>query len=532
MPNEEEQKKVVEDFNKLRAACLKNATELLRASLLALNEHIDHVSFHLSVLALEEMGKIEIGFFKAMSLQNPDGGNEKMSFKTDDHQRKLFHAIWTTSFGRNMMTKDSFASQQNLAKILHRSRMDYLYVEPDNILNWEEKMEQGEAKKLYDFVDIHLKYAQEVRGEMIDKIPPEELAELRWFWKINEDPTRRAEVWSFKSQEKLIELGDSKKWIKWLKEVYDQNDAEVTALLQAELSRKTPSDEVEAKKPKWRVKIHVVTPSHSLRKKTFTDFNKNSDHIKIQVIDSNNLTLELNLPKSLPLERLWDTGWGISRTFIAAMNIATHGLFWWNVKTDPARYYKEMKDLETRVDVIIEMNPRLEIGWKEQHWVFGETELVVTLMVFDYLMKEWRPGADNHFQDYVTALSIFAKNDIHLRAENSAFVHFFGALKRALIENGAWDEKSDFTDAYQKQVEYQFPKRTTKMEEHLKLGFELDKTHKSSQSITITEVVAMKTYYESYVLRLAKEHKEKVMGTEIRFEMGKNDADVKPEPIP
>lgn len=54
-------------YNAVWDVCLKNAEDLLKASKLALDGGIDHVSFHLSALAMEEVGKTFLLFVQAES---------------------------------------------------------------------------------------------------------------------------------------------------------------------------------------------------------------------------------------------------------------------------------------------------------------------------------------------------------------------------------------------------------------------------------------------------------------------------------
>jgi AbiV family abortive infection protein len=515
-------KENIEKFNKFREACLKNANDLLRASKLALDNKIDHVSFHLSKLALEEIGKLHIASLEAAANQIPKEKEPGMSFDIEDHQRKLFFAIWSPSFGRNKQTKEQLEQNQHLAKTIHERSLYYLYVEPTDVdtLDWEKKIEEGEAQRLYEFVAFRLKYEKEALGEMI-AIPEEEKAELKWFFEINEDLQKRKEIWGHKAQDKLIEFGgDTKKWIKWLKEVYEKNEAEMRELLDKELKSKPVSGE-EKNNPKWRVKVKIITPSHSIRKKPLTDLNARSKNIKLHYIDNNSLMLELLFPKALPAAGLWDFGWGTSRMFILSMNIATNGLFWWNVKIDTARYYEEIWDLENNAGVVVEMSPRLQIGWKDLRWVYKDLEISVTFLVFNFLQDMWKPGQDSYFEDYATGMSALGKNDVHLRIEISAFNYFFKALKRAMLENKDWDGSSDFAEAYQKRIPHFYPQKTKEMEKYFTMGFEVETNHSYSKPVTVQDVVAIKTYCDKYFLTLARDHHEKVTGEKLEFVMEK-----------
>jgi len=116
-------------------------------------------------------------------------------------------------------------------------------------------------------------------------------------------------------------------------------------------------------------------------------------------------------------------------------------------------------------------------------------------------------------------MSALAKTDVHLRAEGSAFEYFFKALRRAMLENGDWDGKSDIIDAYIKRVPHFFPARTLDMEKCFPLGFDVEQTHNSKTPITLTEVIAMKNYCDSYFLTLARDYEEKRTGQKLEFVM-------------
>lgn len=526
MADETEQEET-ERQNALREACLNNARDLLTAARAALDAGVDNAAFHLAALALEEIGKSDIRSLELMSRRDVKSGYKEpnLNFDTDDHEKKLFYAIWGPSFGREKLSGDQIKKNQGLAKSIHENRLDYLYVNPDSPTSWKDKMREGEAKSLIEFVESRLKLEEKARGPL-RVLSDEEKTELDWFLRMNEDPDRRKELWGHKSQEKLIELGSIAEWIKWAKGVYDKNQEDMRALFQQEITRPRP-DEQEAKKPKWRIKVRVVSPSHAIRKKPLNELNKYSDFIKLYYVDAHTLTLELLFPKAVPVGALWDTGWGIARNFIIAMNIATQGLFWWNIKLDPARYYEEIWDLENNAGVTIVAGPVLEMNWRDKRMVYGDTEVSITMLVFDFLMDNWRPGVDTYFNDYAAAMSIYAKNDIHLRVEATAFEHFFKALKRAMLENKDWDGTSDFGEAYVKRTKHFHPEVTPDMKKWFPIALELESTHNVTVPITITQVHMMKIYCDAYFLLLAKEFEEKKRGAEIRFEMESSD-DAKP----
>ena len=511
---------IVSNFNKFREICLRNSEDLLRASKASLEAGIDHASFHLAVLALEEIGKVEMEVIRTMSLLHPRPEPLRYNLAIDDHERKLFFCFWGPSFGREKQTKALFENNQVLAKNLHENRLLYLYSDPENPKHWSELMQKDEAKKTKELAEVRLKMAQ-ASGELDTKNIFEPDDDLVWFFKAQEDDQKKKEIWGHKSQEKLLELKDVKVWIKWLRDIYEKNEQEMREIAEKELKRQEPADH-EKLNPKWRLSIEIITPSHSIRQKNLNQFNKGVTWIKLKYKDAHTLGIEFTLSKNIPIQGLWWHGWGIARMFVVALNIATNGFFWWNIKRDPSRYYEEIWDLENNAGVVVETNPRLEINWREKRLVLREVDLSMTSMIFSYLTNCHVEKKEKHLDRYVAGLSLLSKNDIHLRLETNAFEEFFLALKLAMVENGDWDQKSLFEEAYQKATNWRFPKITEEMRKMFPLGFKVESEHKGF--VDLTSVYAMKNYCEIYFQTLAVRFLEKKEGTKVRIVFGEDKA--------
>ncbi len=513
-------KLMVDNFNKFKKVCLQNADDLLKAANASLEAGIDHASFHLSLLALEEVGKIEMEIIHIMSLIHQKSDPIKYNFDIDNHERKLFWAFWGPSFGREKQTKSLIDTDHNLAKNLHNNRLLYLYSDPDNPQHWSSLMKKGEAEQLYKLVETRLKI-ENSREDLTDEHIDNSDENLEWFLKIQEDDQKKKEIWGHKSQEKLLELKDVKKWILWLREIYDKNEKEMLEYAQKELGRKQPPLEKRLD-PKWKISVEITTPSHSIRQKLLKQFNEGSNWIKLNSIDKDNHTfkIELTLSKNIPIQGLWEHGWGMTRMFVAALNITTNGFFWWNIKRDPSRYYTEIWDLENNAGVNIQINPRLEMNWKERRLVLREVDLTLTSIIFSYIIYCHTEKNEKHLDLYLAGLSLLAKNDIHLRLEINSFGEFFKALKTAMIENDDWDKKESFENAYQKATSWKFLDITDEMKKIFPLGFSVENEHKGF--VDLTAVYAMKNYCEIYFQTLAVRYVEKKDGSQIRIVTEKN----------
>lgn len=514
-----DKKLIIDNFNKFKKVCLQNADDLLKAAKISLEAGIDHASFHLSLLALEEVGKMEMEITHIMSIIHPKAEPIVYNFDVDDHERKIFWAFWGHSFGREKQTKLLVDTDQDLARKLHNSRLLYLYSDPRNPQHWSELMEKGEAERLYKLVEVRLKL-ENSKGDLTAEDINEPDENLEWFLKAQEDDQKKREIWGDKSQEKLLELKDVKKWILWLREIYEKNEKEMREYTQKELERKQPSLDKRLD-PKWKISIEIITPSHSIRQKNLNKFNDGVDWIKLKFKDSHTLIIDFTLSKNIQIQSLWGHGWGVTRMFVAALNIATNGFFWWNIKRDPSRYYNSIWDLENNAGVNVELNPRLEMNWQERRLVLREFDLTFTSIILSYLANCHTEMKENHIDLYVAGLSLLAKNDIHLRLEMNAFEQFFKALKTAMIDNNDWDTKEPFENSYQKATIWKFSEVTEEMKKIFPLGFSVENKH--NELIDLTKVYAMKNYCEVYFQTLAVRYIEKRDGAQIHIVTEKNE---------
>jgi AbiV family abortive infection protein len=508
-----DKKEVIAKFNKFKGISLQNAEDLLKASKASLDAGIDHASFHLTLLSLEEIGKVEMEVLRLMSLLHPKREPMKLNLAVDDHEKKLFFTFWGHSFGREKQTKQLIENNQHLAKNLHNSRLLYLYSDPANPHHWSELMAKDEARKIYELAELRLKLAQSTGDLDTEKLlEPDD--NLIWFFNAQEDDQKKKEIWGHKSQEKLLELNDVKEWIKWLREIYDKNEQEMREISEKELRRQEPPEE-EKLDPKWKLSIEITTPSHSIRQKNLKQFNDGVTWIKLKYKDSNTLGIDFTLSKNIPIQGLYWHGWGIARMFAVALNISTNGFFWWNIKRDPSKYYEEIFDLENKTHVRVEPTPRLEMNWRDKHLVLREVDLSLTSIIFSYLGNCRAEHKEKHLDHYVAGLTMLAKNDIHLRLEMNSFEEFFKALKLAMIANGDWDQKQPFEEAYQKATSWRFKEITEEMRKMFPLGFKVESEHKDF--VDLTGVYAMKNYCEIYFQTLAVRYIEKKEGQQVRI---------------
>lgn len=267
--------------------CLAHATDLLAAANAVLTQNLPHIAYHLAALALEEVGKagiILMGHIADKKGERPPW----MGKHADDHVKKLFWAVWGPSFGKQLITKEQIEEIQDLAQAIHEKRLQGLYVDMGgDILRLPKDAVTGEeAKKLMGLAEarIGLEKLHSPADLDIDR-----MVDLKWFLSATDDPEKRRLIMGKKSMEKLVELGQSALWIKWLHEEFEQAERESKAILEKELKRSgQPAGEDD--KDKWKVRIMLQTNSHSIRPKSLNWWNQSVNWIKLHPVDKRKMS--------------------------------------------------------------------------------------------------------------------------------------------------------------------------------------------------------------------------------------------------
>jgi hypothetical protein len=202
----------------------------------------------------------------------------------------------------------------------------------------------------------------------------------------------------------------------------------------------------------------------------------------------------------------------MAKTFINALNIGTHGLFWWYVPKDIEKFYEEITDLDVdkagNVKLHMTMGKKLALAWDGQNMVLDEAEVQRVMVVYPFLMRESKT-LEEFMKTYAFALTIFAKIDIHFRVEPNAFNEFFKAFKAALIALGDWDGKSDLKQAILTQFKGVSEAGAKELEAMIQTATDFDPALGNPPNITLTEIAAMKLYCDVYIQLKANQSMEK-----------------------
>lgn len=501
----------IENCRKLREACLANAEELVNSAKLLKGKSTAHIRYNLAVLALEEVGKagIFLAEFVSASLKKDD---KEISYSIDDHVKKLFWAIINPLIDQERLTTEFFESHRYFARDVHERRKESLYTNPQNPIFPQDRMTEEEANSLVKLCETRIEMEKGV--EYDDVLDESKSENLQWFLGTSDDPEKRKFIFSNYSLDKLADMKDMYEWIKWLRQEFTRTEEETRQILQQELKKGLIEGD-EGQEPKWEVKFRIFSASHSIRQKALNTWNNHTDFImKLKSTkNSNELICEFTMPKSVHLYALWDTALWRCRNFVAALNIATMGLFWWHVDKDISKFYEKIWDIENEAEARPRISPQLSINWG--NLTLTESDFGYMRLIIGYIYKNIRLNTrlNDALDMYLTGLALTSKSDIHLRHEASAFTHFFIALKTLFIASGDWNGIEDFkitVETQLNQILEPMPSLSgSNLNDNIELGMQLEKQNVPSKRITLNEVIDMKVYCDCYFILLAKREHER-----------------------
>ncbi|MEO8711869.1 MAG: AbiV family abortive infection protein [Parafilimonas sp.] len=485
-------------FNEFRLLCLKNAEDAIKGAEVLIDRNINHIVFHLCVLGLEEIGKIFMAWIKLSQVENWDKGS--MKIELDDHEKKIFYAIWGPSIGKEIIDKNQLDKNHVTASKLHSLRLFYLYGSMDDIVESSKKIQNEEAQNIYRFAKSRFEFAQ-VEGEVKEDVDEGTDSFHTWFAEFLKIPGKENYVFGKISQEKLIELNDVNEWIKWLKETREKEQQELSPIAEKEINRKV---EVNTKlNLKWEFSFTIFTPSHSIRNKDIAAINKFDRPFKFYLgRDRHTLIIKYQLPSIVTVHDLWQQGWLTSKLFVAGLNIASNGLFYWHAPKDIDKYYDSLLDIESGKKLVVSLSPQLTLNWEEKRMFLSVQQFHLAFIVYEYFINIRNREDFNLITDYMAALAMFARTDIHLRMEVNAFMLFFKVFQQSILKHETFNENQNVFEIGFQQIFGMLTNRN-EYDRIIKLAESIKEGKTLSEQTTLKEVVAMKNYCAIYLLTIS-----------------------------
>jgi AbiV family abortive infection protein len=480
-------------------ACLANAENLLDSAKALDKPAQKHIAYHLAALALEEVGKASMLLTQLaprLAGDDEDSQDGISPARFDDHERKLFWALWTPGISMGQtITADAIREFQGLARTIHDLRLASLYVDPNGS---PVEVSDHDLRALISITQTRLEME---KAQKLNELDPVRQQALDWFLGAFEDQELRRIILSPDSFSKLAEFtGDSNKWMIWLRRTIEEINAKNQELLQKELQR------IEAihgtpRKPKWRLKMRFHTSTHSIRPKSIVEWNKGSEWIKLfTTSNKHELLVQFTLTSDVPVQAVWQAGLQFSTMFLVALNIGTVGFFWWYVPTFVAKYYEELFDLENQTTLAAERNPPLRIPVKRE--ALKHAHLLRAGLVFAHMISA---TGQQHlaYGHYSQALSLLGKNDIFGQFEANILVKFGEAFRAGLIAYGDWDGAAETFGAAADAVlsTWNSPEAAADFKSLLELAATLPSRTSFERQITLDDAVKMKCLCDVYLIR-------------------------------
>jgi AbiV family abortive infection protein len=181
---------------------------LLRAARRILDdEKLPNIAFHLTILALEEVGKAALLGARAVA-RSVDDESVFIDNRLDDHVFKLFWALWTPSFARGQVSREEFEGLRGMVKSMHDDRLAVMYVAADPPAGADplQSVDEKRAREMVALAEARLGMEASREYHAIDLSAG---TVTRWFLDASQDPERRGLILAQKSFDKLAELATS-----------------------------------------------------------------------------------------------------------------------------------------------------------------------------------------------------------------------------------------------------------------------------------------------------------------------------------
>ncbi len=433
----------------MRAICCEHAFDLIESAerILTGRRPIPNIAFHLTLLALEEIGKASLIAAREVSLGKRDVA--WIDKRMEDHAEKLLHGLWSPPMRVSKeIDPERFRQLQEFSKQAHQQRLAALYVDvtgdDDALASPKEAVTIEETTSLLDIAKQNLQLLASEPARDVDT--QDEL--MRWFWEAVSDEQMQKRLFSQSFLAKIDEFdGNIREWTSWAKAEFEKIRQEECEVMEAEASRVI--DKNVAPKERWRLKLRIYCISHSIRQKMLNFWNESVPLAKLHFVSNEEMILELTLGDWNTGKDVVVSGQAFSKIFLAALNIGTAGFFWHEMPKKSADYFESMEDLE---------NPKMKLttagGFDlQRQWRTGENGRKLTVLEETYLnnaakcavvfaqMKE--EDAEPIFAPYLQGLALLGKSDAFMSLDLQTIHAFHAALGNALTHYGDWDGKRE-----------------------------------------------------------------------------------------
>ena len=415
-------------------ACVVHARDLVDSAKLVQTSGRANIAYHLATLALEEMGRRELFQIQDAAASVGEVPPWQMN-ATQDHVQKLFWCFYGMGRVQDIIDQQQFFEKREAAADVHAIRLLGLYVEnAETGLNIPSKaITTKQSESLISLAELLVSNAENEKPR--EAIPQEEIDLQIWFLSAFDDPDKRNRILTRQSFERLKSLNDIAAWTRQVKAEIERDDAELRALAEKEINR-SPASLGQGDKDRWKVQLKIRTSSNSIRPKPLKKWNEGSAWIKLRpqqgALAKEELLVEITLGDNVHVGSLLPLASHIAFHFVAAINMATSGFWWWPLAPNRERIYEKIQDLENK-------DKGIEVGDPSFNIFRQRRELTDVHMQNLTLCLVALPGPnDQHrapaYTYYIGGLNFMALNSVQWRCEGQAFGNFLESLRLLMVE--------------------------------------------------------------------------------------------------
>ncbi|QSA96305.1 AbiV family abortive infection protein [Methylococcus sp. EFPC2] len=483
-------------------ACITHAKNLIASAQAVQAAEQPHIAYHLAVIALEELGRMELLGIQSMASNRSEEDANRHDKHIQSHVQKLFWCFLGPSFSSKKITNEELDSITHLAQELHSKRLQALYVDKasDALAVPSEVISIEECEKIIKLAEARLAIAEAEKPRSEAEISDDDNGTMRWFLAAADHPDKTRVIFSGASMAKLHELANARKWIRWLKSEFDKTEAKNLALAEAEIARSQNLPN-SGMKNKWRIRLRIYSASHSIRPKTLTEWNEKVRWIKLIPVSKskNQLIVELILKDNIPVQGLWHSAWGVARHFVAALNIGTMGFWWWKMPEQVDSYYERIDDLENGYQIKLTRSPSLKVDWGDNRVLTSED----LAQVINCLVALPGPGDAQKlvpYNYYIGGTTFLSLNDVHWQCEDNIFGNFLECLRKLMEETGEWNPEAPFPEALSKFVDNLITNTDEDKERLINIAKAFDANEMNEVTVTLKDASFMKFFCDAYIL--------------------------------
>ena len=477
----------------IRNLCLDQAEGFIAAAEKLSDGDWAHIVYHLSLLALEEVGKASMITARMIDHTSLDG--TWLDRSLDNHRRKLQWALWSPM--RRIDPADFEAARQ-FAERAHATRLASLYVNPNadpTDTPPREEVQREDADQVLALARARLNL------ERVHGVPSGEVDDItKWFLDGLDNPDLMRVLLSKSFVKRYEEMdGDVRSWAAWARAEITRVDEENRALLAAELA--APGAPEGQAKPRWRATTTIYTPSHSLRSKVLTHWNEQIKPVRLIWTDKKDqFKLQITLHDNEPLPELGGRLASLAKLTVACLNIGSIGYFWFDRPGFEKDMFREVQDLK--------LKRPMAMGRMESFWGNGRA-VALTDEHIDHAihcMMAYLPlpeaEAEPIFAPYLHGLALIAKSDIFYNFDELARQAFTASLAGALRKYGGWSGKiEEFQSSFHSAFEPFMGER-----DHRDQMFKVLTPESDSTETSLANLRSAKQLIDLYLIYTARQH--------------------------